>query len=130
LSIRPVIKVNGVNALRIDYPLMKGSDTTISLVAGQVTKVQPVFKYYPTVNFRFLEDFENLSSIINMNPADTFCFHIDYTQHFNGGQKCMSLKMDATHTTFTVQSNNTIQLPGGGTNVYLEINYKGNAAFE
>src|ERR1700752_2784395 len=44
LIVRPVIKVNGVGALRLDYPLMKGYDTTFALTAGKITKIKPVFK--------------------------------------------------------------------------------------
>ncbi len=131
LSIRPVIKVNGVSALRLDYPLMKGSDTTISLTAGQVTKFKPVFKYFSTVKFSFIEDFEGAGSVIHdSNPADTFCVTPGYTNTPCFGGKCLYMKLDANHTVCQAQSLNAYQLKTNGTNVYLEINYKCNTAFE
>ncbi len=131
LIIRPVIKVNGLNALRVDYPVMKGSDTTLPLTKGQITKFTPVFKYFNNVNFRFLEDFEGGTyRTKKSNPADTFSYYIDTTQKFNGGKKCLAIQLDATHTTFTVQSATAFPLPTNGTSVYVEINYKCNVPFE
>jgi hypothetical protein len=127
LIIRPTIKVNGVSALRIDYPLFKGCDTTVSLTRGAIKKFTPVFKYYPTINFRFLEDFNATTTKMKpVNAADTFCFSIDTVQHLDG--KHMSMKLDAAHPTFTVQSANAFPIPS--TTAYLEINYKSNVAFE
>ena len=130
LSIRPVVKINGVGAVRLDYPLMKGSDTTLNLTAGQVTKFKPVFKYYSTVNFRFMENFEGALQIQNSNLADTFCVKpaYTYTPSFDG--KCLYMQLDANHTTCQAQSYSAFYLPTDGTNVYIEINYKCNTAFE
>jgi len=131
LSIRPVVKINGVGALRLDYPFLKGSDTTLSLTAGQVTKFKPVFKYYSNLHFRFLESFNVGSSyIVNSNLADTFCVKPSYlyTPSFDG--RCLYMQLDAAHTVCQAQSQNTFYLPTDGTNVYIEINYKCNTAFE
>jgi len=128
LSIRPVIWVNGVSALRIDYPLMKGFDTTLSLTGGQVIKFKPVFKYYSTVNFRFMENFNGASSgIQNSNLVDTFCVKEVMTSPTQG---YLCLRLDPTHTVCQAQSINAFPLPYDGTNVYIEINYKCNTNFE
>lgn len=129
LIIRPTIKVNGVGAIRVDYPMFKGCDTNLVLTRGQVKKFTPTFEYYPNIIFRFKENFDNgTTQIKSMNPADTFCFSIDSTSAFQKNHLTMTL--DATHPTFTVQSNLAIALPTTGPYVYLEINYKSNVAFE
>ncbi|HWY38516.1 MAG TPA: hypothetical protein VNY73_08155, partial [Bacteroidia bacterium] len=132
LIIRPVIEVNGVSALRVDYPLMKGCDTVLPLNGGgQLNKFRPTFKYFPNVNFRFKEDFEAAStSMVNSNSADTFGVKTDFSQHFNGGQKCLLMQLDANHTSCQAQSSYAFHLPNDGTSIYLEINYKCNTNFE
>src|SRR5579884_571892 len=44
LIIRPTIKVNGVGAIRVDYPLFRGCDTDLVITRGQVKKFTPTFK--------------------------------------------------------------------------------------
>jgi len=134
ISIRPVIKVNGVSYLRVDYPMMRGSDTNLILTRGQVTKVTPVFKYFTSVKFRYLENFQTtFSSMSDANPADTFCIKIVPTPSFpDGGSYCLLMQLDnvISHTSCQAQTASAIQLPTNGTGVYLEINYKCNTAFE
>ena len=125
LIIRPVVKINGVGALRLDYPVMKGCDTTLPLVAGQVKHFTPIFKYYNSAVFRYKEDFSLASiSMISSTPGDTFGVKHDLIQ------KCMLMRLDASHTVCQAQTTSAFFLPTTGTNVYLEISYKCNTAFE
>jgi hypothetical protein len=126
LIIRPTIKVNGVGALRVDYPLMRGCDTILPLVAGQTLKFKPVFKYFSGVNFRFMEDFNGGGSsyMVNSYQADTFGVKVDVAQ------KCLVMKLDSAHRVCQAQSSYAFPLPTDGTNIYLEINYKCNTDFE
>jgi hypothetical protein len=128
LIIRPTIKVNGVGAIRIDYPLFKGCDTDLVITRGQVKKFTPTFKYYPSVNFRFLENFDKGTTQIKPMVSDTFCYSVSDTDGFRGNHLVM--KLDASHPTFTVQSTSAFYLPTSGPYVYLEMNYKSNVAFE
>ena len=134
LIIRPVIRVNGLNAVKVDYPLMKGADTNHALIAGQITKFKPVFKYYPTVKFPFLESFVGTGGgslkIKNSNPSDTFCVWPGYTYSPSFDGPCLFMKMDGTHYVCQAQSFEALTLPSDGTNLYIEINYKCNTAFE
>ncbi|MGZ3863956.1 MAG: hypothetical protein ACXVPN_05700 [Bacteroidia bacterium] len=135
LIVRPVIKVNGVGALRVDYPLMHGYDTTFGLIPGQPIKVTPVFKYYPTVNFRFMGDFEGGNQMKNSNAADTFGVEFATNATHPGSQMpgsgtCLLMKLDAAHQYVQTQSYTAFPLPNDGTNIFLEINYKSNTSFE
>jgi hypothetical protein len=136
LIIRPVIKVNGVGAVRLDYPLMHGYDTSHALVAGQIKKITPVFKYYSTVNFKFMEAFEGLSTkMVNSNASDTFGVKIINNVSNPGSQmpgsgSCLLMRLDAAHQFCQAQSYLAFHLPNDGTSIFLEINYKCNTDFE
>lgn len=135
LIIRPVIKVNGVSALRVDYPLMHGYDTTFGLIAGQSVKITPVFKYYPTVNFRFTGNFDGSMEMKNSNSADTFgvkkATNINYPgSQMPGSSGCLLIRTDPAHLSSQAQSWTAFPLPTNGSNIYLEINYKSNTDFE
>ncbi len=131
LIIRPVMLVNGVKFLRFDYPVMKGCDSTFPLRKGEVLKVNPVFKYFPTAVFPVVEDFENNTGfkLQNASATDTFCTTID-TSNAVFGNKCLSIKMDAAHSVVQVNSTSGFTLPNTGPSTYLEFNYKGNFTLE
>ncbi|HXB41796.1 MAG TPA: hypothetical protein VNZ49_14745 [Bacteroidia bacterium] len=130
LSIRAAVKVNGVNYLRLDYPVMRGCDTTLPLTRGQVLHLKPVYKYFNTTVFPFLEDFENFGvNIKNSDPTDTFCTRID-TANAYFGSKCLMIRLNSVYTVAQVQSTNGLVLPTNGPSVYLEFNYKSNIRFE
>ena len=131
LSIRPALKVNGVSFLRLDYPVMKGCDSTLPLEKSKVLAVKPVFKYFSTVTFPVVEDFEKNTGffIKNSSATDTFCTKID-TANAGFGDKCLSIKLNSQNTVCQIQSTSGFNLPNNGPNVYLEFNYKSNFAFE
>ncbi len=133
-QIRPVININGLSALKIDYPMMRSCDTTLPLVPGQVLNVRPVFEYYPNVHFRFLENFEGHSFLMtNENPSDTFGFRIDtaVAQKFYGSQASMLLQMNsANQGPVQTRSYQAFLSPNNGTPVYLEFNYMSNISID
>ncbi len=130
LNIRAAILVNGVKFLRVDYPVMKGFDTTVNLVKGQVTRLKPVFQYYSTADFPLVEDFEGTTfTVTNSSATDTFCTKID-TANAAFGNSCLSIKLDAAHPVCQVQSTSGFYLPNDGPNIYLEFNYKSNYPIE
>ncbi len=131
LSIRPVIKVNGVNFLRLDYPPMRGCDSTLPLTAGQVLHLKPVFKYFAGDGFPLIEDFEKNTNfyIKNSDPTDTFCSKID-TANAVYGAKCIMVQLNSAHTIAQIQSTSGFSLPTNGPNTYLEFNYKSSTRFE
>lgn len=130
LSIRPVILVNGVKYLRVDYPMMKGYDTTFALKQGQILNVNPVFKYFSTVTFPVVENFEKVNvTMVNSDATDTVTASIDHT-NAQYGSKCLSIHLDSTHALSQVQSTTGFTLSSTGAASYLEINYKGNFDLE
>jgi hypothetical protein len=132
LNIRPVIRVNGVKFIRVDYPVMKGSDSTLPLRRGEVLPVTPVFRYYTTAAFPLVEDFEGgigSYDLVNSNSTDTFTTKLD-TVNAAYGSQCLMMRMNSAYNVSQVQSKNGFILPTNGPNVYLEFNYKGNFQLE
>lgn len=130
LTIRPAIQVNGVKFLRLDYPVMKGCDSVLPLKRDEVLKVTPVFQYFSSASFPFVESLEsNFSQLKNSDPTDTFTAVID-TANAVYGEKCLKMRMSSTYTVTQVQSNYGFTLPTGGPAIYLEFNYKGNFQLE
>lgn len=131
LSIRPAILVNGVKFLRLDYPPMKGCDTTLPLTKGQSLKFTPTFKYFSTAVFPLIEDFEGGIGfkLKNSNPTDTFCTKIDGTNAMYGS-KCLSIRLNSSYPVCQLQSSYGFTLPTNGPSTYLEFNYKSNFPIE
>lgn len=130
LNIRPVILVNGVKFLRLDYPVMAGYDTIFPLQQGQVLKVKPTFKYYTSSSFPLLEDFEGPNNqLVNSDPLDTVTAKKDHANAIYGGE-CYTLHLDSAHALSQVQSVSGFTVSTTGASTYLELNYKGNMPME
>lgn len=127
VNIRPAIKVNGIQFLRIDYPLMAGYDTVLQLEKGKTIKLSPVFNYYTNATFPVIEDFEKSTgfTVKNTNAADTFTTVID-TANAIYGNKCLKIRLNSSNTICQVQSSSGFSLPTNGSPVYVEFNFKSN----
>ena len=127
--IRGVIRVNGVDALRADYEVMKGCDTTINVTPGQVTHVTPVFEYFAAAKFRWMADFEPASQVyggfVSSYGAHPTLTATKYTPGFGNYGTCLALKSTADSIA-SVQTKAAVILPTGGVGVYLELNYLAN----
>jgi hypothetical protein len=125
----PVIKTNGVSSLRTDYPFMKSFTTSAKLVRGQQSTVTPTFDYLSSINFRWTENFEGAGfSIVGVGAADT-SFRRSLSDKFEGNAG-LEIKLYNGKTDCRVKSSLSFFLPSNSTDVYLELNYKANQAFE
>ena len=132
--IKGVIEVNGVNALRSAYAEMKGCDTIINVQVGKVTHITPVFEYFASSIFPWLQDFDHTSSY-NNNPlmhTNTFDSTESLFHPGMGGGKCMKFAPNdrVNQTVSQMQTKLPISLPAGGTGIYLEFNYWGNISMD
>ena len=130
--IRGVIRVNGVDALRSDYELMKGCDTVITVNPGNVTRVIPVFEYFSAATFKWMYDaepntaqFGGVSPVVSGHPETT----TTYTPGFGGYGTCLALRSNDT-INGAVQTKNSINLLQGGVGTYLELNYLSNTTIQ
>ena len=132
--IRGVVEVNGVSNLRSDYEVMKGCDTILNVSPGKITKVIPVFEYFSTAKFRWMDDFEPLTAsyggLINTCSCKTMTA-ATYTPGFGGKGSCLALRPNSTgDTAASVYTKSVIPLPAGGIGNYLEFNYLSNVNIE
>lgn len=134
--IRGVVRMNGVDILRPDYEVMKGSDTIINVTPGQVTRVVPVFEYFSTAKFPLIIDFDNTGNSTALDSGSwgpnfkTSCncntpTATTYSPGFGNYGYCLALRPNSD-TTASVQTNAVIGLPSGGVGVYMELNYMSN----
>ena len=139
--IRGVVRMNGLDILRADYEVMKGCDTVINVTPGQVTHVVPVFEYFSTAQFVWIDGFDG---VIGNNTSDScnggyscgtlvpsYSGHPEtattYTPGYSGS--CLALRPNDTIYA-SVQSKLPIGLPAGGVGVYMELNYQSNVIIQ
>lgn len=131
LEIRPGIKMNGIAATRVPYPFYKPYIINgFNFIEDSVQLVQPVSSYYDNLTFAWMEDFENTSlSIEKTSRSDTGIFRTSpaYSpQAFTFGQSAYSgvIHLEGLKQKFQVASFSGYSLPGKGSPVFVELNYK------
>ncbi len=128
IKIKPVIKTNGLSAIRNDYPFMKFYTLNTTLQKSLVSAVTPEFDYYSSVNFKWVEDFENTgSSLVGHGNGDT-CGKKVSAEKFEGNY-AYQIQLGSKEEC-TLRSSYGITLPASSTNIYLELNYKAEQDFE
>jgi hypothetical protein len=127
IRVRAGIKMNGISALRVDYPFFPGYESTINLSAGQITEVQPVVAYRPTTTFVWLEDFDGVGHTINdtiqgpklsQDTANTF-----------QGRACGKIRLQGDTLSFEIRSSSAFPLPTDGRPIFMELHYKSSHEF-
>lgn len=125
ISIKPVIKVNGVSTVRSDYAPIKLIDTVLNLAGGQKTTFIPDFDYYPSgVTFYWVEDFEFAGSSLVGDTA----IKLQSEEKFEGN-RAVKIELRNGQTICTAQSSSLLPLPTSSQMLYLEVNYKCNHKF-
>ncbi|MGQ0828440.1 MAG: hypothetical protein ACT4ON_08595 [Bacteroidota bacterium] len=126
LMIKAGIKVNGIAATRSPYPFYDSYTQPIDLQKGATINLTPTVKYVNTMNFAFMENFENVGMTIDTTPNSLATFQKitsppEYV--FEGSNSSISY-LDATRNFFECATINKYILPKGGSDVFLEFNYK------
>jgi len=131
LEIRPGIKLNGIAATRVPYPFYKPYIVQeFNFIEDSVQKINPSTSYYSTSAFAWKEDFEQVSISIESTPqSDTSIFK---TQPINNPEALLSdyskysgiITLDEKNKAFKLSSFNAFVLPGQGSPVLLEMDYK------
>lgn len=131
LEIRPGIKLNGIAATRVPYPFYKPTIIQeFNFIPDSVQQVRPTTSYYSTAIFAWIEDFEDASiSLEGTTQSDTTIYK---TQPSNNPEAWLSqfssysglITLDSKNSKFKIASFNSYTLPGLGTPVLLELDYK------
>lgn len=127
ISIKPGIKVDGLNSLRSVNTLYTFYDTIVNLEAGKTTKLYPTSTYYSGVTVNIVDDFDGGATQFIKDPdSDTTMFVTSanaFEGPFSGG-----FALDDTHTRFSSVTINHFVLTKGVDNL-IEMNYKSNNSF-
>ncbi len=127
----PGVKANGIYATPDIYPLLtRWASTTVNLVAGQTTDIQPSTTYDPSIKFPFgigRGDFDGGSSIVfeNRDNDQTTTYSLTTEGAFAGN--CLQMKLDTAHPIIEIATEAIAALPVLGLpEVWLELHYQCN----
>ncbi len=121
ITIAPGIMNNGQSVDRIKYPFYKGYTIQHTLTAGEIDSLSPETEYTDGLHFELINDFETSNDFIGMGitTASNKVFE---------GNKSGEIIATKTIPEFDALSSD-YNLPGGGTRIYLEMDYYCDAAF-
>jgi hypothetical protein len=131
LEIRPGIKLNGIAATRVYYPFYQPIVIPgFNFVEDSIRSIAPTTHYYETTKMPWIEDFEQVSITLERTQrSDTT---INKTEPVNSQEALLSdnsafsgvvhLKGDVTR--FELATAEYFTLPGQGSPVFLELDYK------
>ncbi len=130
-TIKAVVEINGVSALRSTYEVMKGCDTIINVAQGQVTNIVPTFEYFTDATFPYINGFDGYSTgnpLIRDPSTDTTSRLVAPGMSGKSTDFCLKMSPDSASNggVTMLQTKQTIGLPSGGVGVYMEFNYMGN----
>ncbi|PCJ87787.1 MAG: hypothetical protein COA57_04320 [Flavobacteriales bacterium] len=126
LKVRAGIKNSGATLLRTTYPFFNSyvNDTTFTLFRDSVITITPVVTYN-TDDFTWIEDFEDPAiSIIELSNTDTILESTQDAAKVFEGTASGVIYLDSAHPIYRGATNDAYNLPKGGKEVYLELDYK------
>lgn len=126
------IKNNGIADTRIYWPFYDLLELDTLVESGKTISRSFIFRYSPAIKFVWLENFEGLNnSLVKSQATDTIGTFASAENSFEGRSYELGLSSSKGDFIAQVESNGKgFELPRGSLNVYLELNYKGNAVFE
>jgi hypothetical protein len=124
--IRAGIKINGIAASRDRYSFYYGDTMEVDLVRDEVTTIFPEVGYQSYTDFALIEGFEETSvtSFDTISDSDT-SFHITTSpDEIYEGDGSMAIHLDNNRSYFICYTSQNFDLPQGGADVYVEMDYK------
>lgn len=131
IKVRAGIKVNGIAATRAPYPFFKTYEEDVDLIAGERLSLHPSTMYESYTRFSFMENFENTGIIIDSASTSQAAVHYINTpsaEVFEGGNSGIAVVKGGS-VYFECNSQQAYNLPGAGSPVFLEMNYKSDRNF-
>ncbi|HQQ93852.1 MAG TPA: hypothetical protein PLQ93_04820 [Bacteroidia bacterium] len=124
------IRNNGISETRIPWLFYQKLRFDTVVENGQNIVKALAFTYNTTTTFAWLEDFDGTNgiSLVKSSISDTGFVLAPADQSLEG--KSALLGMGPLDVVAQVESTKTYTLPSGNSNVYLELNYKCDHAFE
>ena len=119
VRIYPTVRNNGISATKKIYPFVVSFEQNLDLVLGETYNLDLTTKYITETEF-WIEDFTDNSPELQ---ATTGVITIENDPAIAISGKYAHAHLSAANTLLTARTN-AIALPGLGTEVYLEIDYK------
>lgn len=127
IKIYPGIKENGISETRIIYPFYNFYQTSAILLPGEIDTIYPSVTYNTAAaDFAWIEDFENWHTFCKADGVTSDSIVQITTSAFEGNGSGI---VNITGTSYFGQSCSQFTLPKVGTDIFLELNYKCNTAF-
>lgn len=128
IDIMAGIKNNGISDTRIPWPFYTTLSFDTLVESGKSIERAFTFEYRASTTFTWNENFESSLSLTKSSSSAKGVIPSPAADCFEG--KSGLLQLDASDYFLQVESTNDFALPIGSANVYLEMNYKCNTAFE
>jgi len=125
LKIYAGIKENGIGSTRVRYLMYTPYDEQVNFVVGETITINPDITYQSSLQFPFLEDFENASlpfSYHANSDTDLTKSAIDVFEGDFSGRVFLTPSMSF----FEMQTTTLTSLPTNGAPIALEFDYKCN----
>lgn len=125
IMVYPAVRNNGIAATKKLYPFCEPHIIYSNLIAGETVTINPKTRYYSVCDFAWTEDFESAGIKITTDMT-TSNATIEQVMHTDPGKtgNCGHIALTLSDSLWTGYSNDQLQLPIGGAEVYLEIDYK------
>lgn len=123
------IKNNGISDTRIFWSFYNLIEIDTLVESGKTVRRDLNFTYNPYTVFAWNEGFEgNAGYTLRKSPVSSVSFRMaSAADCFEGRSVSLSLSGDSIIA--QIESTSSFSLPSGSSNVYLELNYKGNEDF-
>ncbi len=121
------IHEDGISVATKVYPYMDRYITTVELVPGEVTKINPVFEYRDNIDFFLIDEFENSTFFTDDRDGDVeTALDFETVGAFEGISGRIVLTTE--NPVVNIATNQAFFLPVvSSSDTYLEINFKSEA---
>lgn len=126
------IKINGIAATRSAYPFYKPIIINVNLTPGIVDTISnAVVMYEPETTFSWMEDFNGALSIDTTSNSETRLVRISdpelvFSLYNEPNDYSAMASVSGDTVLFECATIQSLDIPGGGKPVFLEMNYKNN----
>ena len=123
IKIYPVIKNNGISATKKIYPFMVPYELNVVLEQNKTLVINPV-TYYDSATQFWIEDFEDATIKLENDVDSKVQIHSDADLTIlKYGNYCGKITLNASDSLWLGRTTGGLDLPKGGKEVYLEIDY-------
>ncbi len=125
ISVFPGIRNNGTRSNPVIYPLYNSFKIKMDLKAGKIDTIRPATTYISNAEFKIMENFEN-GNIFRVDRDNNSALKFNILDGFEG--KSGQIVLTKANPIMEKASIIRTQLSESAENIYLELNYKTEAA--